>query len=284
MATIQLPNGARVWYESQGSGPTIFHIHGSAFGHRNFERLTPHLLDHLEVIDFDLPGYGASSAAPHGGGIDNWADDVAALIRALGHDRAHVHGTSLGGMIGLSLAARHPDVVDHVVLSCFVCRYDEAARVMRSTWITAAEQIGMSAVADLTAVAGFSRNYYERPEAAAQLEQMREAFAHNDPAAFVAATRGIFTLDLSPLAADVKAPLLLLAGSEDHMTPVEPAPSGYGFSQLVEAIPEAELAIIPDCGHYLVIEQPEAAARHVIDFIRRGEGKGTETATAETAA
>ena len=103
-----MPNGARVWYERQGAGPTIFHIHGSGFGHRNFERLTPLLVDRLEVVDFDLPGFGDSGPAPHGGGIHEWADDVAALIRALGHERAHVHGTSLGGMIGLSLAGPAP--------------------------------------------------------------------------------------------------------------------------------------------------------------------------------
>ena len=65
----------------------------------------------------------------------------------------------------------------------------------------------------------------------------------------------------------MKAPLLLLGGDEDAMTPVTPAPSGYGFAQLVEAIPTAELAVIEHCGHYLVIEEPEAAARHVLDFV-----------------
>jgi 3-oxoadipate enol-lactonase len=267
MATVVLPNGAEVWYERTGSGPTLFQIHGSAFGHRNFERLTPHLVERLEVIDFDLPGFGASSPAPHGGGIHNWADDVAAFIRALGFERAHVHGTSLGGMIGLSLAARHPAVVDRVVLSCFLCRYDRAARVMRSTWIEAARSSGMAAVADLTAVAGFSRAFFERPDAHAELERMRQAFSGNDPATFMGATQGLFDLDLSPLAADVRAPLLLIGGDEDHMTPVDPAPSGFGFRQLLERVPGARMAVVPESGHYMVIERPEPTAGHIVDFV-----------------
>lgn len=267
MAKVRLPNGAEVWYERLGSGPTLFQIHGSAFGHRNFERLTPHLVGRLEVVDFDLPGFGASSAAPHGGGIHNWADDVAAVIRLLGGGRAHVHGTSLGGLIGLSLAARHPDVVDRVALSCFLPRYDEAARTMRRTWIAAARGIGMAAVADLTAVAGFSRAFFERPEAAGELERMREAFAHTDPEAFARATEGILTLDLAPLAGDVRAPLLLIGGDEDNMTPVDPAGDGFGLRQLAARVPGARLVVIPQCGHYMVIEQPEATAEAIVEFV-----------------
>jgi len=265
--TATLPNGAEVWYERKGGGPTLFQIHGSAFGHKNFERLTPHLVGSLEVVDFDLPGFGASSAAPHGGGIHNWADDVAALIRELGDAPAHVHGTSLGGLIGLSLAARHPDVVDRVALSCFLPRYDEAARVMRRTWIAAARGIGMAAVADLTAVAGFSRAFFERPDAAAELERMRTAFSVTDREAFARATEGILELDLSPLADDVRAPLLLIGGDDDAMTPVDPAGSGVGLRRLAERVPGARLAVIPECGHYMVIERPEETARLIVDFV-----------------
>jgi pimeloyl-ACP methyl ester carboxylesterase len=266
-----MSSGNTIWYERTGDGPTIFHIHGSAFGHRNFERLTPHLVGRMEVVDFDLPGFGASSTAPHGGGIDNWADDVAELIELLGDAPAHVHGTSLGGMIGLSLAARHPEVIDRLVLSCFLCRYDTAARFTRSTWIAAARHIGMPAVADLTAVSGFSRSFFERPDAAPELESMREAFAQSDPSTFVRATESLMNLDLSPYVGAIRSPLLLLAGEQDNMTPLAPTESGYGMQNVAREVPGAELIVLPDCGHYLVIEQPEAAAEHVVAFCTRDE-------------
>jgi len=60
-------------------------------------------------------------------------------------------------MLGLTLAARHPEMVNRLVLSCFLARYDLAARLMRATWKRAARDSGMRAVADLTSVAGFAR-------------------------------------------------------------------------------------------------------------------------------
>ncbi len=58
MATVTLSTGATVWYSKAGQGAPLLQIHGSAFGHRNFERLTPVMGPGFEVIDFDLPGYG----------------------------------------------------------------------------------------------------------------------------------------------------------------------------------------------------------------------------------
>jgi len=125
------------------------------------------------------------------------ADMVAELIVALGYPKMHVHGTSFGAVVGMTLAARHPQLVDRVVLSCFLARYDNAARMMRATWKRCAADSGMAAVADLTSVAGFGRAYFDRPEAAAQFASMREAFCKTTPEAFIAAVGAIERSDLS---------------------------------------------------------------------------------------
>lgn len=271
MSTVDLPDGATLWYRRTGSGAPLLHLHGSAFGHRNFERLTPLMEPHAEVIDLDLPGYGESRGGPasqQSGGqdFDAFADQVAAFVRAIGLDRVDVHGTSFGAMIGLTLAARHPALVHRLVLSCFLARYDNAARMMRATWKRAAVDSGMDAVADLTSVAGFARGYYDRDECPAQLESMREAFRGTRPEAFVAATETIERADLSPLVDRVTAPTLLLAGVEDDMTPFDPAPSGVGMSEIAKRL-GARTAVLPDCGHYLVIEEAPAAAALIREFL-----------------
>jgi pimeloyl-ACP methyl ester carboxylesterase len=267
MSLASLPCGATIWYRREGSGPPLLHIHGSAFGHANFGRLTPLMLPDFEVIDFDLPGYGESRGTPPEPGFPGLATIVGQLIRELGYPRVHVHGTSFGAMIALTLAAQEPGLVDRLVLSCFLARYDGAARMMRATWKRAARDSGMAAVADLTSVAGFARGFYEQPGAAAQLQSMREAFARNTPEAFIAGTETIERADLSPLVPMVRAPTLLLAGAEDNMTPFSPAASGIGFAQIRGMLPGAELEVLPDCGHYLVIEQPGRAATRIRGFL-----------------
>lgn len=268
MALVTLPGGETIWYRVEGSGAPLLHIHGSAFGHQNFAKLTPLMTPHVQVIDFDLPGFGESTGAA-ARDMPGLAALVAQFIKAAGFKRVHVHGTSFGAMVGLALAANHPEMVDRLVLSCFLTRYDQAARVMRGTWKRAARDSGMAAVADLTAVAGFARSYYERPEAVAQLETMRTAFARTKPEAFIAGTEMIERSDLTPLVALVKAPTLLLGGDEDNMTPYRPAGSGVGFAQIRAMLPGCEISILDQCGHYLVIEQPEEAARRIVKFLSR---------------
>ncbi len=268
-ATITLPGGETVWYKRTGSGEPVLQIHGSAFGHRNFEKLTPITALDFESIDFDLPGFGQSKGQPRPGGLEGIADQVFEFIQALGFSKLHVHGTSFGAMVALNLAAKHPHVIDRLVLSCFLARYDRAARVMRSTWRRTARDSGMEAVADLTAVAGFSRSFYERPEAEAQMASMRDDFSHTDPAAFITSTEAIEKTDLTPLASQVTAPTLLIAGDEDNMTPFDPAPSGSGFAQIKDHFADSKTAVLADCGHYLVLEQPEQAAALIKAFIQR---------------
>ena len=270
MTTVSLPGGETIWYRRAGRGTPLLHIHGSAFGHRNFERLTPCVAADFEVIDFDLPGYGQSAGAPREGGLEGIAEQVHEFIGALELAPVHMHGTSFGAMVALILAAKYPQSVNRLVLSCFLARYDGAARMMRATWRRAARDSGMATVSDLTAVAGFGRAFYEREDAEAQLASMRDAFRHTDPEAFVRGTKMLERIDLSPWARQVQAPTLLIAGEEDNMTPFSPAGSGIGFSEIQHMIPGCELAVLPGCGHYLVIEQPEATAALVREFLRAG--------------
>lgn len=267
MANVSLASGASIWYRKTGRGRPLLHIHGSAFGHRNFEKVTPHAARHFEVIDFDLPGYGESRSGAPLPDIAAIAELVHEFIRGIGYERLNVHGTSFGALIAVHLAARHPEVIDRLVLSCFLARYDQAARMMRSTWKRAARESGMAAVADLTAVAGFARGYYDRPEARAQLASMREAFGKTDPAAFIAGTESIERTDLSDLIPKITAPVLLLGGREDNMTPFQPSPSGVGFSTITRLLKDCRLEVLDDCGHYLVIEQPEKAVQLIESFI-----------------
>ena len=269
MPTVTLPSGATLWYKKTGTGAPVLHIHGSAFGHRNFEKMTPTMAEHFEVIDFDLPGYGQSHGGPAMRSMADIADQVFAFIHALGLEKLHIHGTSFGAMIGLTLAARHPEVVDRLVLSCFLARYDNAARLMRATWKRAARDSGMQAVADITSVAGFARGFYDTPGAQAQLESMREAFSHTTPEAFIAGTETIEGTDLSALVPQVRARTLLLAGKEDNMTPFSPSDSGVGFVHMQRMFVDSEMEVLPECGHYLVIEQPARATARIVEFLGR---------------
>ncbi len=267
MPTVKLKEGETIWFKTTGSGSPLLHIHGSAFGHRNFDKMTPLAAKFCEVIDFDLPGYGESTGSHRPGGMEGIADQVYEFVVEAGYKRLHLHGTSFGAMIGVWLAAKYPAIIDKLVFSCFMARYDNAARMMRQTWKRAARDSGMDAVADLTSVAGFARSFYDRSGAAAQLQSMRDAFSKTLPDAFIAGTETIEKTDLSDQISRITAPTLLLAGDEDNMTPYSPAGSGVGMDSIAKQLPHCETQILERCGHYLVIEQPELAARYIQEFL-----------------
>ena len=87
-------------------------IHGAGFGHFNFAPATPELAKHFKVVDFDLRGYGQSDRPVQHYDMEVWADDVAGLLDALELDEAHVHGTSMGGMIAIVFAGKYPRADD----------------------------------------------------------------------------------------------------------------------------------------------------------------------------
>ncbi|MGV8970422.1 MAG: alpha/beta fold hydrolase [Microbacteriaceae bacterium] len=275
-STVTLSDGSIVWYQRGGTGPTIVDIHGTGFGYRNFGRLTPVMTDSFDVIDFDLPGYGKSTA---GGpiGVTQWAAYAAEFIEKVVGEPTFVHGTSMGALVATILAAEYPNAVKELVLSCCLFKYDRAARHMRHTWKRGAVDSDMVQAADLTAAAGFSRSFYDRNDSLAILNELRVAMGGNDARSFVTGTESIEALDLSSLLPKLPR-TLLLGGDEDQMTPPKPSSSGVGFDTAVNIIPDATLHILDECGHYLVLEKPEQAAKLIKEFLIGSAGNSSSSA------
>lgn len=103
--TIQR-DGRDLAYEVHGEGPPLVTIHGITESMRSWDPVLPHLTPHRTVVLVDLPGHGGSE--PTGAwGMDDLADDVAAVVEHLDLDAPQVLGHSLGGFVGTALAARH---------------------------------------------------------------------------------------------------------------------------------------------------------------------------------
>lgn len=263
---VEVASGRTMSYREEGHGPVLLQVHGVGTGHRNFDLLTPHLAQRFRVVDIDLPGYGSSDQIDEPRSIARFADAVAEFVDVLALCRPHVHGTSMGGLVAMSLAAARPDLVDRLVVTCSFARLDNAMRAMQASWRTAAA-CGPAVLAEVTSVQGFSRGFWDRDDAAA----VQAAFV----AAMESSSTSDFTRDLSLMAeADlgetvraIEAETLLLGADEDQMTPVRAAPSGLGMTDLAARIPRARLKVLEGCGHFITIERGLDTARMITAFL-----------------
>ena len=128
-------NGVDLWYRLTGEGEPVVQIHGAGFGHYNFDPATPELSKHFQVVDYDMRGYGASDRPLQHYDMEVWADDLAGLMDALGIDQAHVHGTSMGGMIAIVFAGKYPERTTSVVLNCAAAKLGVTGRLIFKNWI-----------------------------------------------------------------------------------------------------------------------------------------------------
>ena len=128
-------NGVNLWYRTTGEGEPVVQIHGAGFGHYNFDPATPELSKHFRIVDYDMRGYGASDRPVQDYDMEVWADDLAGLMDALEIGQAHVHGTSMGGMIAIVFAGKYPERTTSVVINCAAAKLGVTGRLIFKNWI-----------------------------------------------------------------------------------------------------------------------------------------------------
>ncbi|MBV9561108.1 MAG: alpha/beta fold hydrolase [Bradyrhizobium sp.] len=256
METIEA-NGTTICFERTGKGPPLLLLHGAEADHSMFNAFAPLLADSCTVIAYDQRDSGGTSNPPIPYGLEELADDAAALIPALGHPCAHVFGTSFGGVIAQTLASRHPERVDRLVLSS-TFRPGIAVGSINPDFPRFAElRSRLPASAAEFAEFFFTRDYLaSHPETSA-------IFGGNSRTDGQKARRGaVLSRPISVDLRRITAPTLVLAGAEDRLIP--PAHT----LSLVSEIDNARSVVIPGVGHVATRQNPAAVAAPVKAFLQ----------------
>lgn len=111
-----LVNGINLYYEIHGSGEPLILLHGGLGATEMFGEVVPLLAKSRRVIAVDLQAHGRTADIGRPMSFEAMADDIAALIKHLGIEKADVMGYSLGGGVALRVAVQHPDAVKKLVL------------------------------------------------------------------------------------------------------------------------------------------------------------------------
>jgi pimeloyl-ACP methyl ester carboxylesterase len=234
-------NGVHTYYEEHGSGDPLLLLHGGLADADSFGQQTPTFAERYRVIVPERRGHGRTADVEGPITYDLMADDTSALMDALGTGPAHLVGWSDGGNIGLLVAMTRPDLVRTVVT------------------------MGANFSADglmPEAVAAFTPG---TPTSAIPMMQDMWKSSAVDPERFDVVLDKMlrcwndYAIPVSDLAR-IEAPVLVMAGDDDIA-------SFEHTITLYEAIPGAQLAVIPGTSHLAPIEKAELVNQLVLDFL-----------------
>lgn len=216
-----------------------------------WEPLVDPLAERFRVLRYDYRGHGRSPA-PHGSySIEDMAVDVVTLLDRLGIERAAFCGLSFGGMVGIWLAAHIPERLSSLVLCSTSAHYDD-----HGPWVERAASVrwvGTAAIAPDVVAGWFTPDWAAaHPEFVERTTQM---IAGTSDDGYAECCGAIATWDGRRLLGRITMPTLVIGGSQDSRTPVQPH-----AKTLATAIYRAKLEIL-DGAHLAVIEQADRANR-----------------------
>jgi pimeloyl-ACP methyl ester carboxylesterase len=269
--------GARLWSEITGEGEPVLQIHGAGFGHFNFGPVTPLLNREFRCIDYDQRGYGQSDKPDQHYDLEVWADDAVGVLDALGIDKVHVHGTSMGGMVATVLAGKYPDRCRSVVINCAAAKLGFSGRLVFKNWIDLIrlEGVGSRVLAELIAWQCLSKAYMETPEGQAGVDIIQQILRDaNEPRVMIAACEAMNAMDNRDWVKKITSPAIVVGGDEDLMTPWDQGPAGAGQQWIADNLVHGETCVIEGSGHSTIFDNAERHARAVGDFFRRHAGAG----------
>ena len=258
MPIIQV-NGIAVDIVQTGAGRDLVLLHSLLADRTAFDRVVPALAEKRRVTLVNLPGYGESAAT--GASVEEYADHIAGLLRALKlPQQTDVLGNGLGGFIAIALACRHGGIFDRLIVADSLATFPPAGKEPLRLMAERVKQQGISAVLDAAINRMFPPAFVTAN--AALVAERKTVLAKAEPACFSRACLALAQVDLTPLLAGIRNPAFVMVGALDGATPAPLA------RELAKGIRDAGFMEIPDCGHCPQLEKPEVFIKAVEEFLR----------------
>ena len=215
---------------------------------------------YFQVLRYDIRGHGGSDAPSGAYTLELLAEDVVKLLDALGIDRVHFVGLSLGGMIGQRLAVN----ASHRLKSLTLC--DTAAMVpaeAQPLWqerMDKARKEGMKALTDQTMERWFTPSFLKQNFKI--LAPIREQLLATPVSGYIGCAEAIRRLNYLEQLSKIKMPTLIMVGEDDPGTPVSASEA------MQERIPNSKLVILPSARHLSNVEQAQAFNAALLKFLK----------------
>jgi len=248
------------FYELSGKGDrTLVLVHEMGGSLESWDEVAPRFAESRRVLRYDTRGAGMSQKVGGQLGIDTMADDIAALLDALGiAGKVALAGIAVGGAIALHFAARYPERTSAVAVGSPATGIAPDRRAAALERVARIEAAGMA-----FAVADSMQNGYA-PELRGDIkrfERYRARWLGNDPASYATIWRMLAGMDMEGEFIRLRCPVLVIGGSLDRVRPPALAEA------VANAIPGARYIEVPT-GHYMAVQTPDLISDCIDEFLR----------------
>ncbi len=262
-------NGIDINYEEQGVGEPMVLIPYIAADQACYAFQVAEYAKHFTCFSVDLRGAGLSGKPEGTYTTELFADDVAAFMQAVGIDRAHIFGLSLGAATGMWLAVRHPGRVKSLSLHSAWPRTDPFLRAVVESWQITAQ--GLDSVTEMVIKGIFPwcftpEMYAARFEYVASLADFVRGRPMPPVDAFLRQSEAVLAHDAERALESIAAPTLLTFGRHDLVTSTRFA------GPLTDGITDSELIVFEDASHAPIYENVEEFNERTLAFLQQHSG------------
>lgn len=243
-------------------------IHGLSETRAAWSRQMAALQPSMNVLAYDIRGFGSSPTGAADGTVGQMADDVAQLVSAFAAGPVFLVGFSMGGVISQRFALDFPELTKGLVLIASSCVVGRSGRAFFNQRIEAVETGGLESLAVTNDSDARGCFWTDSEDLIAEYKKIRIG-AVRDPLGYLNACHAMLGVADEPLTEQIAAiqkPTLVISGEHDLYCPPKAS------KMIADAIPGAEHVFIDDSGHCLQFEASDILSKHIAEFVRTNSG------------
>jgi pimeloyl-ACP methyl ester carboxylesterase len=252
-------NGIDIYYDISGEGEPLVLVEGLGYSSWMWE-FQRSLSDRLKLIVYDNRGVGMSSKPEMPYTMNDFVNDLSALVEDIGLDSFFLLGASMGGMIAQEFAFRHGNMLKGLILSSTnfgIRSVQPSARVLKIL----ASQPTESSIYERMAPAFSSETVEKRKELVKEIIGLRMKI--NDKVMQLQQISAVVNFDSLDRLGSLNMPVLILSGEDDHVVPLE------NSLRMHEILPNSRFVKFRNAGHLVNMEKPEEYNHEVLNFIKQ---------------
>jgi 3-oxoadipate enol-lactonase len=255
-------NGIRMNYELSGKkgAPVVVLSHSLSCNLLMWNPQIDALNPYFQVLRYDTRGHGATDAPSGSYTLELLAEDVTGLLDALGMDRVHFVGLSMGGMIGQCLVLSHPHRLKSLVLCDTASIVPAEAQPLWQERLDKVSKKGMEALFEETLERWFTPAFLRQNPPMVKL--IRKQILATPVAGYIGCAEAIRRLNYLDRISGIKTPTLIMVGEDDPGTPVSASEAMH------ERITGSNLVVLPSARHLSNVEQTEAFNAALLKFLK----------------